>query len=120
MSSKSASSVYFLSFLSSKLKSKKLRLVLFCIICYISLRTLKRLYKKRYDKVKYVTLKHVLSSKKKYDFIVIGAGTAGSCVAGLTARDARKPKVLLIEAGDKDNYHPMLRSCLFVAAFISI
>ena len=57
--------------------------------------------------MKYVTLKHVLSSRKKYDFIVVGAGTAGSCVAGLIARDGRRPKVLLIEAGDRDNYHPL-------------
>lgn len=77
------------------------------LCCYISLKILKKLYKRKYDKVKYVTLKQVLSSSKKYDFIVVGSGTAGSCVAGLLTRDKRRPNVLLIEAGKSDSYHPM-------------
>ena len=106
------------NFVSDKCKSKKARVVLGIGIGYLSLRILKLLYKRRYDKVKYVTLEHVLSSNKKYDFIVVGAGTAGSCVAGLIARDGRRPKVLLIEAGDRDNYHPLLRLYLAVTAMI--
>ena len=107
MASKSSGAMYFLSFVGSKLKSKRARLILCIIICYLAIRSLKRLYKRHYDKVEYVSLAEVLSSGKKYDFIVVGAGTAGSCVAGLVARDGRRPKVLLIEAGAKDDYHPL-------------
>ena len=95
-------------FINSKLNSKRVRIVLGSVgICYISIRTLHWIYRRYHDPVKYVTLGRVLSSRKKYDFIVVGAGTAGSALAGLVARDNRRPKVLLIEAGDKDTYHPM-------------
>ena len=95
-------------FINSKLDSKKVRVVLGGIgICYISVRVLRSILKRHYDRVKYVTLGQVLSSRKKYDFIIVGAGTAGSALAGTLARDSRRPKVLLIEAGDKDSYSPL-------------
>ena len=101
-----AGSFTFLTFLASKFKSSKLRKIIICIIfSYISLKICKKIYKRRYDKVKYISFKK--ASKKKYDFIVVGSGTAGSCVAGLLARDSRKPNVLLIEAGPPDSYHPL-------------
>ena len=99
---------HLLEFINSKLDSKKVRVVLGGIgICYISVRVLRSILKRHYDRVKYVTLGQVLSSRKKYDFIIVGAGTAGSALAGTLARDARRPKVLLIEAGDKDSYTPL-------------
>ncbi len=39
-----------------------------------------------------------------YDYIIIGAGTAGCLLANRLTRDASK-RVLLIEAGRPDNYH---------------
>jgi len=40
----------------------------------------------------------------RYDYIIIGAGTAGCLLANRLTRDASK-RVLLIEAGGQDNYH---------------
>ena len=107
MSNKNSVSLTLLTFLTTKFSSNKLRkIILLILFAYVSIKILKKLYKKKYDKVKYVTLKQVLESSKKYDFIVIGSGTSGSCVAGLLTRDERRPNVLLIEAGKPDCYHP--------------
>ena len=43
-------------------------------------------------------------SDSTFDFIIIGAGTAGSLLANRLSRDAGK-RVLLVEAGGKDDYH---------------
>eukprot|EP01083_Nonionella_stella_P306848 1076237_1 len=93
----------FILFKSPRFK----KFVVLAVISYFALKISKRKYKQRYDKVKYVTLEQVLLSKKQYDFIVVGSGTSGSCVAGLLARDKRRPNVLLIEAGGPDCYHPL-------------
>ena len=39
-----------------------------------------------------------------FDYIIIGAGTAGCLLANRLSADASK-RVLLIEAGRKDDYH---------------
>jgi choline dehydrogenase len=43
-------------------------------------------------------------SDNHFDYIVIGAGTAGSLMANRLSKDPRN-RVLLIEAGGKDDYH---------------
>jgi choline dehydrogenase len=43
-------------------------------------------------------------SDNPFDYIVIGAGTAGSLMANRLSKDPRN-RVLLIEAGGKDDYH---------------
>ncbi len=40
----------------------------------------------------------------RFDYIIIGAGTAGCLLANRLSADGRK-QVLLVEAGKKDNYH---------------
>ena len=45
-----------------------------------------------------------MSGSNTFDYIVIGAGTAGSLMANRLSKDPRK-RVLLIEAGGKDDYH---------------
>ncbi len=43
-------------------------------------------------------------SDSTFDYVIIGAGTAGCLLANRLSADARK-RVLLIEAGPKDDYH---------------
>ena len=43
-------------------------------------------------------------SDTQFDYIIVGAGTAGCLLANRLSADARK-RVLLIEAGRKDDYH---------------
>ncbi|TAM48664.1 MAG: choline dehydrogenase [Burkholderiaceae bacterium] len=43
-------------------------------------------------------------SERTFDYIIVGAGTAGCLLANRLSADAGK-RVLLIEAGGKDNYH---------------
>ncbi len=40
----------------------------------------------------------------QFDYIIVGAGTAGCLLANRLSGDASK-RVLLIEAGRKDDYH---------------
>ncbi len=43
-------------------------------------------------------------SQPEFDYVIIGAGTAGSLLANRLSSDKKK-RVLLIEAGGKDDYH---------------
>lgn len=45
-----------------------------------------------------------MNDNTTYDYIVIGAGTAGALVCNRLTQDANK-RTLLIEAGSRDNYH---------------
>jgi choline dehydrogenase len=45
-----------------------------------------------------------VADEGRYDYIVVGAGTAGCVLANRLTAD-RKTRVLLIEAGGSDNYH---------------
>ena len=45
-----------------------------------------------------------MSESNTFDYIIIGAGTAGSLMANRLSQD-RDKRVLLIEAGGKDDYH---------------
>ncbi len=45
-----------------------------------------------------------VSNDTTFDYVVIGAGTAGALVANRLSADARR-RVLLIEAGRRDDYH---------------
>ncbi|KAI0381744.1 GMC oxidoreductase [Hypomontagnella monticulosa] len=38
-----------------------------------------------------------------YDFVIVGSGPAGSAIAAWLAKSAKKPKVLLVEAGGKND-----------------
>ena len=44
------------------------------------------------------------SSDQDFDYIVVGAGTAGCLLANRLSADSTK-RVLLLEAGKPDNYH---------------
>jgi choline dehydrogenase len=44
------------------------------------------------------------STSQEFDFIIIGAGTAGCLLANRLSKDPSK-RVLLVEAGSKDDYH---------------
>ena len=46
----------------------------------------------------------VLNGNSTFDYLIIGAGTAGALMANRLSADARS-RVLLIEAGPRDNYH---------------
>eukprot|EP01084_Bolivina_argentea_P169622 294029_1 len=71
-------------------------------------------YKPYYDPIKFKKLNEINDS---YDYIIVGAGTTGSIVAARLCQQQHKPKVLLLEAGPPDTFHPF-SSQVIPAAFI--
>eukprot|EP01084_Bolivina_argentea_P229454 387266_1 len=60
-------------------------------------------YKPYYDPIKYKKLNEINDS---YDYIIVGAGTTGSIIARRLSEQPDKPRVLLLEAGPPDKFHP--------------